>query len=161
SLKGVAATWIPHGDHDRKRLSSYPSRHQAQDLTRGAVQPLGVLDEAEERSLLCCHRQQTEYCKPDQEAIGGRPGGQAQRNFEGAFLRRRELIDLTGHGRAELVDPREGELHLRLDTCQFDHPKSGSLTRHVTQERCLSDARITVDQQRLAGTPSCARKHFI
>ena len=42
---------LAHRDHDRHRLGPHSSRDEAEDLGRGGIQPLRVLDETEQRPL--------------------------------------------------------------------------------------------------------------
>ena len=64
---------LAHGDHDRHRLGPHASRDEAEDLARGGIQPLRVLDEAEQRALLRHGRQQAEHGQSDEEPLRHRP----------------------------------------------------------------------------------------
>ena len=51
-------------------LSGETTSHEREDLRRGLVQPLDVIDNADQRALLRRVGQQAEDGQPDQEAIG-------------------------------------------------------------------------------------------
>jgi hypothetical protein len=54
---------------------------------------------------------------------------------------------LIEHGRAELMDPRERQLHLRLHTRDLRHAESRGLTRGIPEQRGLPDARLASHDQ--------------
>ena len=86
--KSCSASRVAHGDHDRHRLGPHPSRDEAEDLARGGIQPLRVLDEAEQRPLLRHGGQQAEHGQPDQEPVRHLTRRRAQGNAQGVPLRR-------------------------------------------------------------------------
>ena len=61
---------LAHGDHDGHRLRTHPSRDEPDDLARGGVQPLRVLDEAQQRPLLRHCGEQAQHGQSGQESVG-------------------------------------------------------------------------------------------
>ena len=60
---------VAHGDHDRHRVGPDSSCDEAEDLARGGIQPLRVLDEAEQWPLVRHGGQQAEHGQPDEEPL--------------------------------------------------------------------------------------------
>jgi hypothetical protein len=61
------------GEDDRDRLGAQAAGREHQRLGRGPVQPLCVVDQAHQRSVLGELGQQRSHRQPDQEAVAG-PG---------------------------------------------------------------------------------------
>ena len=97
-------------------LGQEPPRDEGERLGRHLVQPLRVVDDTQDRTLLRSPRQQRQDRQPDEESIRRRPRGPAERDLECVALWRRELLHGVEQGRTELVQGRERQLHLRLDT---------------------------------------------
>jgi hypothetical protein len=115
---------LAHCEHDRHRLRQQPSRDEAEDLTRGGIEPLGVIDETQQRPLRGDLGQQAERGEGDQEAVGGSTGSQAQRDTEGGLLRLGKRAEPAEHRSAELMQSRERQLHLGLDPGDPGDPKA-------------------------------------
>jgi hypothetical protein len=69
-------------------------------------------------------------------------------------LRNREILEAIQHRRQQLVQPGEGELHLRLDTRGPHHTAARRLPDHVIQQRRLAHARFATHHQCPALTPA-------
>jgi hypothetical protein len=115
---------------------------------------LRVIHETQQRPLLGNFGQQAERGQGDQEAIGGIAGRDAERDTQGALLRLRKGVDPGQHRRAELMQPRERQLHLRLDACDLGDPEPRSLPSGVAQECRLSDTRLAADDEDSALAPA-------
>jgi hypothetical protein len=59
---------------ERDPLSEEAAADETNDLRRGAVQPLRVVDDTDERLLLGDLREERERGKTDEEAVGRRTG---------------------------------------------------------------------------------------
>ena len=118
---------------------------------------MSVLHETQQRLLLGRGGQQAEHCEPDQQPVGDVTGCEAQGHIQRVPLRLRERVELVEHRRAELMDPGERQLHLRLHARDLSHTESRCLTSGVTEQRRLSDARLASDDQNGALTlaPLC------
>jgi hypothetical protein len=129
-------------------LGEEPPRDEGECLGRHLVQPLRVVDDAEERTLLCRPRKQRQDRQPDEESIRRRSFGPAERDLECAALWRRELLHGFEQRRTQLVQGRERELHLRLDARGLKDPHVCCRCNGIVQEGCLSDPGLAVQQQR-------------
>ncbi|MEU8141655.1 hypothetical protein [Nonomuraea sp. NPDC048901] len=72
------------------RLREEPPGDEAEDLPRGPVHPLRVVDHAEQGTLLRGVRQQAQYGQRDQEAFGRRSPSYPKDRLEGVALRCRK-----------------------------------------------------------------------
>jgi hypothetical protein len=104
-----------HHEHQGQRLGQQPAGHEAERLRRRPIEPLGVVDQAHERLVAGRLRQQAQQRQPDEEAVGRLAGPQAQRRADGRGLGIGQLGQAAEHGRAQLVQPGERQLHLGLD----------------------------------------------
>ena len=103
------------GEDQPDRLGPQTTRHERQRLRRGRVEPLRVVDEADQRPLLGHVGQQAEDGQADEEPIRGIAVAQTERGAERFALRAGKALHAIQGRRAELMQPRERELHLRLD----------------------------------------------
>ena len=134
------------------RLHAQPARHERQDLSRGPIQPLRVIHHANERAICCGLRQQAQHSQADQEPVRHRAIVQPKGDPKRLTLRRRQPFKLIENGRAQLVQRRERELHLRLDSRDADDPGICSLPCQVLQQRRLTHPRLAADHQATALT---------
>ena len=67
-------------------LSIEPARDEGEGVKRLLVDPLHVIDHAQQWALLGCLLKQRHGCQPDQETVRRRPRGQAERSGEGVTL---------------------------------------------------------------------------
>ena len=125
-------------EHQADRLGPQPPREEREDLRRGAVEPLLVIDDAHQRPFPGQLGQQAQGGQADQEPVRWRPGTEAERGPQRVALRRRETLQAVQHRRAQLVQYRERQLHLRLDTHRARHPAAGRLPGQVLQQRGLA-----------------------
>ena len=111
-------------EHDRDRLGEQPARDEPEHLRGGLVEPLEVVDDAQQRLLLGDLRQQAERGQADEEAVGRRAGREAERDPQRVLLRLRERVEAVEQRRAELMQPGERQLHLGLDAGDLQRPGS-------------------------------------
>jgi hypothetical protein len=62
----------------------------------------------------------------DEEPVRGIARRDAQRDAERILLRLCERLEPVEERRAQLMDPANGELHLRLDAFDLDGPQAGA-----------------------------------
>ena len=80
---------LAHGEDQRHRFGQQAARHEREDLRRGLIQPLRVVDQADERALLGNVREQAEHGEPDQKVIGRLAGCEPERGGERIAVRTR------------------------------------------------------------------------
>ena len=106
---------IPHGEDHRDGLRDESARHERKHLRRGLVEPLRIVDDADQGSLVGHIGEQAQDGKTDEEAIRSVPGLQAECRAQRVALRRGKPLESVQHRRAELMQPGVRELHLGLD----------------------------------------------
>jgi len=120
---------------------------------------MSVLHETEQRPLLGGRGQQAEHREADQEPVRDVTRCEAQGDVQRVLLELRDRVELVEHRRAELMDPGERELHLRLDAGDLRHTESRGMTSCVPDQRRLSDARLAADDQNAALTLADVCQH--
>ena len=88
--KNVIADPAPRGAHDRDPLSEQTAGNEPQDLRRGVVEPLRVIDDTGQRPLLGDLGEQRQRGQPHQEPVG--------RSADTAAEHRRERVALVVPG---------------------------------------------------------------
>jgi hypothetical protein len=115
---------------------------------------LGVVDQAQQRLLGPDLGQQAQRGEGDEEAVGSRTEGQAERDAEGGLLRLGKLREAAEQRRAELVQCRERQLHLGLDSGDAGDPEPRRLPSAVLQDGRLADAGLAAnDEDRALASP--------
>jgi hypothetical protein len=69
-----------------------------------------------------------------------------------------QAVDLIRERRAELMQPRIGELHLGLHARRANDPKIGRATGETVEQRCLAHPRLAAEDQHPAVPSSHARE---
>ena len=135
------------GEHDPDRLGQQPPRHEGQRQRRGLIQPLRVIDDTQQRTLLGHLREQAQHRQPDEEPIWSGAGAQPEHDLERLALRSRKPLEAIEHRSAQLMQAREGQLHLGLHA---HRPHDGQLRRRldeVLQQRRLPDPGLAPQNQ--------------
>ena len=88
------------------------------------VQPLRIVDDADERLVRGGGGQQAQNRETDQEAVGRRPRALSERRGQRLALRGRQLLETVQQRRAELVQAGEGEFHFGFDARRARDPKA-------------------------------------
>ena len=133
---------LPHGEHQTHRFRLQAACDEREDLRRGAIEPLFIVDQADQRLLLGHLGEQAQDGQGNEKAIRRRSGTGAESRPQRIALRGRETLEAIQHRRQQLVQPGECKLHLRLDTGGARHAAARRLLDHVIQQRRLADARF-------------------
>ena len=152
--ENVIAGPRPRGAHDRDPLGEQAAGNEPQDLRRGAVEPLRVIDETGQRLLLGDLGEQRQRGQPHQEPVGRGAGAAAEHRRERVALRSGQPAEVAQHGRAELVQAGIGQLHLRLHAGGSRDVPAGDPAGQVAQQRALAHARLAPQD----GDPAPARE---
>ncbi len=112
------------------------------------IEPLLVVRQADQRLLLGDVGQQAQHGQADQEAVRGRAGADAERGPQRILLRHRKPLNPVKHRRAQLLQPGERQLHLRLDARDPLNPAAGRPPGQVVQQRRLACPRLAGHHQR-------------
>ena len=134
-------------EHERDALGQQAARDEGERLCRDPVEPLRVVDDAQQRALLGRVGEQREHRQPDQEAVGRRAHGQPERRAQGVALGRREPPQMPEQRRAQPVQAGERELHLGLDAGRPRDPEVVRGGREMAEERGLADTGLTAQHE--------------
>ena len=129
------------------RAAKEPPGDEDEHLRGGIVQPVPVVDDAEERLLFGDLREQGERGEPNQEAVGRGAGAQPEDGRERITLRHRQSFEVIQHRGTELVQPAVDELHLGLDADRGRDAPTGSSPRDVVQQRALARACVAAKDE--------------
>ena len=121
-------------------LGEEAASDEPEDLRRGAVEPLRVVDDARDRLPIGDLREQRQRGEPDQEWIRWRAGLLAEHGCERGGLRFGQAVERSQQWCTQLVEAAVGQLHLRLDADGGrDVPVRGALD-DVVEQRALARA---------------------
>ena len=114
-----------------------------------------------QRSLLRDVRQQTQHRQADEEPIRRVAVAQTERGAERIALRAGKALQAIQERRAQLLQPRVRELHLRLDAGRPGNAAPGRVLHQILQQRALADPGLPAQHQRPARTRAHARHQLI
>ena len=109
----------------------------SQHLRRCAVEPVRVINNAKEWSLLRDLGEQRQGCERDEERIGRTATASPEHDRQCIPLRKWKPAEAIQHRRAELVETAVGELHLRFHTHRFRGAPPDGAIRDIVQQRGL------------------------
>ena len=138
---------LPDREQEQHRLRQQPPGDEPEHLARGVVQPLSVIDQADQRPRGGVLGQQAQSGQTHHEPVGGRPRRQPEGHPQRVLLRLRQRGQAVQHRHAELMQRRERQLHLRLDAGELNQAAPCGLARAVADQRSLADPRLTPDDQ--------------
>ncbi len=107
--------WGTHGEGQRHAFREQSSSDEGQALRGDPVQPLSIVQQTEQRPLLRRLGQHAEDGQSHHEPVRGSPAPQAECDSQGLPLRAGKSIDVAHQRYAQLVQTREGKLHLGFD----------------------------------------------
>ncbi len=145
---GERAFAVPGGEeqHDALRLQSAGGEQQC--LGGRAVQPLRIVDQAQQRLLGGQFGEQPEDGQAGQQPVAGAVLGESERALQGAALRPRQSGDPFEAGREQQAEPREGQFGLALHPGRPDRPERlPCLPGRVLQQRALADPRLPAQDE--------------
>jgi hypothetical protein len=139
---------VTRDEYQPDGVGQQPPRHERQHLRGGPVQPLRVIDQAQQRPVLRRLRQQSQHRQPDQEPVRRTPGAHPERDPQRVALRGRQALQPVQQRRAQLMQAGEGQLHLRFHPGGPGHPHIRRRPDHVLQQRGLAHPRLAPHHQR-------------
>ena len=139
---------VAHGEHDRHRLGQQAPRDERRATWAEArVEPLRVVDEAQQRPLAATSASRLSAARATRKRSGGAPDASPKRDAQRDPLRLGKRVEAVEHRRAELMQPRERQLHLGLDAGDPRDAEARRLPGAVLQQGGLADARLAADDQ--------------
>ena len=116
-------------------------------LRRGAVEPLGVVHHAHDRSVPGDLGEQFEEGTRHREPIGVAALPPAERGLQGVAVPLGEPIEPVPHRPGQLVERRERELHLELDAVHPQRAQAGRTVQRLPQQGRLADPGLAADDE--------------
>jgi hypothetical protein len=148
----MSMAWLAHSEDHRHPIRAESPCHEGKRLRRLPVQPLTIVDDTDERSLLRGVGEQGQDGQADQEPIRSVSVSEAERGTQCVALRARQLGNPIQHRRAHLVQPRKREFHLGLDARCTRNVATLSLLDQVLEQGGLPDTCLAAQDEYLALT---------
>jgi hypothetical protein len=152
---------LAHDEDERDRLGPEAPGHEAEHLCRRPIEPVGIVDQTEQRQVGGGLGQQAERRHADQEPVGWGAVAQAERGPQRVTLRGRQALEVIEQRDAQLLEACERQLHLRLDPGRADDVEALGAAHHVLQQRGLSRACHAAQQQDPALLGPCIREEAV
>ena len=146
-------------EHDSFRLQA--PRDEQQRVRRRVVEPLGIVDEAQQGPLLGDVAQQPEHAESDPEAIVRGLARQGEGGAKRCRLRLRQPIDPVQQWPQQLVQAGERELGLGLDPGRAQHGHAMRALGHVREQGGLPDACLAPEHERRASSITRIRQQTV
>ncbi len=148
-------------NHDRNRIRDEAPEGEQQRLRAWRVDPVGVVDEHEHRTLLGIRRQQAERRGANGKARLGHSRPQRQRGLERRGLRGRDLLE-EAQGRPEQLEQRrERDLGLGLEAARPQDAHPASHLGGVVEQHGLADPGLADQGERCAHPGSRAAQNVL
>jgi len=144
-----ACVAVPGGEHDGDAVGTQPSRGDHHRLGGGLVEPVRVVDDAQQGSVLGRLSEHREGRERDQERLDCALVRQAERDAQRTGLRGREPIERTEDRPEQTVQCSERQLRLRLHSLGTQDPHVVDGVRdEVIEQRGLPGSGLPGHQQR-------------
>jgi predicted ester cyclase len=138
---------LPRREQERDPLDREPASRESEGLGRRAIEPMGVVDHAQETAFAGGLRQQAENRERHEKRVRRRSRAQPERDVERVALRTRQAVTERKDRRTQLLNRRERELHLALDSGAPDDSHGRRLVDRVVEQRRLADAGLAMDDE--------------
>ena len=115
---------LPHvarTEHDPDRLGQKPPRDKREVQRRCLVEPLRVVDNTQQRTLLGSVREQTQHSQPHEKPVRGWTRAKPEDDLQGLALGSRQPPESIKERRTQLVQMGISQLHLRLHPHSAQH----------------------------------------
>ena len=139
-------TAIPHVSarctDDENPLREQASRHEPKYLSGWLIQPVSIVDQADERLSFGHFREQGQCRETDAKEVRRRKTAQPKRRREGITLRTGQPIKVLQHGTAQLMKAAVGKVHLRIDPDGSGNMTITHVVRHAREQHALANPRV-------------------
>ncbi len=161
SRERVVDARLAHREHQTDGVRQETTRNEREYLRGQPIEPLRVVDDADERLLLRNFGQQAENGQTHQKSIGRGAGIQSERGAERVRLRSGETCQMLEHRRTELVQPGKRKLHLRLDPRRSSNAAVHCVSHEVVEQRGLAYSCVTAHDQHATLTGAHTFQHVV
>ena len=143
-----ASAISPRGEHHRDPLDREAASREPEHLRRRAIEPLGVVDQAQEGRSRAASDSSPRTASATRNGFGAGPGTEPEGDSSASRCGSRQTLAKRQDRRTELLDRGERELHLALDAGGPDDPERPGPRHRVVEERGLADSRVAMDDER-------------
>ena len=141
---------LARAEEQRDALGVEPPRHELERIGRAGVEPVRIVDEAQDGALLGELGQQREAAGVDEEALLRTAVGESERRAQGDRLRARQPVEQPQRGTQQLVQGGERQLGLGLDATGAEHVHVARAGARVLEQDRLADTRLAAQRERAA-----------
>jgi hypothetical protein len=141
---------VTSGKEHRQWIGFEPARDEDECIRGRRVEPMRIVDDAEQWLLLAGRGQKAERAGADEETAIQR-WSEPERAAQRCRLSLRDLVDEVDDRAEELVKTGERQLGLGLHSLRMEHAHVACPFLRITQERALADARFTAHHERATG----------
>jgi hypothetical protein len=135
----------PRSADERDAFGVKTAADESEDLCRRLVQPLGIVDDTDERLLFGDTRAQRQGGEPDEEPVRRGTFAESEDGRERVALGSGELVEVIQHGPAELMQPAISEFHLGLDADGSGDMEVLDTLSEVAEQRALAHPGFTAE----------------
>jgi hypothetical protein len=143
-------------EQQRDRLGRQAAGDERQHVGGRVVEPLRVVDDAQQRAAAGGLAEQAQHRERDEEPLRPAERIEPQRAAQRARLQRRDRVGVREHRPQELLQRPERELCLGLDRAAREEPHAARAVARGLQQRRLPDAGLPAEYEHpAAGLPGC------
>ena len=147
----VEGRHVPGGEHEQHGLGQQPARREQHRLGGGAVEPVRVVDEAEQRRVLRRGGQQGQRRGVHREPVDRRAGlAPCRGGIQRGRLDGRQVVEVAQQRPGERGQAGERQVRLELGAGRAHDAKPGRVRGQVVQQGGLADARGPPQDHRAA-----------
>jgi hypothetical protein len=148
AVREMVAIGITDGDDEADAVREETTGDEGEHVGRFAVEPLRVVDDAQERLLRCHRREERQRRKPDHHPVDARGFFESERDPQRVALTGREDLELVHERMHELMQAGIPELHLGFDPDQAQHAQISGCDNRRIEQRSLADPGLAAHHQR-------------
>jgi hypothetical protein len=157
----VLLTRFPDREQEHDRLSEQTPADKSQDLARWFIEPLGIVDKANQRAFRGHLGKQAKYGKAHKKPIRSVPVREPEHDPQRLLLPLRQSRQILEHRPAQLVQGRKWHFQLGLDSSDPDDSTASRLASAVVHQRGLADPGLAAHDQRRALSLANAIQHGV
>ena len=131
---------LAHREQQRDPIRVHAAGDEGQDVDRLPIDPLRVVDDAQQRTFARRVAEQCQRRQPDEEDVPAPVAAQPERRFQGLPLRFGQPVARRQEREEEAVQRGEPHPHLRLDAGDSEHDEIVGARDCFVEERRLPDA---------------------
>jgi hypothetical protein len=138
---------IAHREQNQHRFSMKPPSGEREGLGRGSIEPLGIVDQADEVGALGCLGKEAEEPEAHQKAVWSWAGAQSECRRHGRALWCWKSTQALEKRDAEQMESCKRKLHFRFHPKGRDHAASVRSVGDVVKERRFSDSGLATEHE--------------